>query len=252
MIFIKNISAIQKMIEAGKRLSGIFQELSLIVVHGKRALDIDYWIEKKLESQSLRTAMKGYHGYRYVSCISFNDEVVHGVPSANKIVKDGDLVKIDVCAAFQGYCADMARPFFVGTGMSSQVHDFISVARQSLVAGTEKIVENNRLSDVSAAIQDVIIKHNYGIVREFAGHGIGRNMHEEPDVSNYGKPGRGPILKVGMAFAIEPMITLGNHAIVIDEDGWTARTVDGSLAMHIEDTVIVGENGPIVTTAAVA
>lgn len=252
MIFIKNTSEIQKMIETGKRLSSIFDELSAMVKPGNNTADVDRWIEERLEHKKLRTTMKGYCGYEHVSCISINDEVVHGVPCANKVIKDNDLVKIDVCASFEGYCADMARPFFVGGAMTSQVRDFVSVAQKSLLAGIAKMVPHNRVSDVSAAIQDVVLKHDYGIVREFAGHGIGKNMHEDPDVCNYGTPGRGPVLRVGMAFAIEPMITLGDHAIVIDEDGWTARTADGSLAMHIEDTVIVGENGPIVTTAATA
>jgi len=252
MIFIKSTSEIQKMIETGKRLSSIFDELPMIIKSGSSTADINHWIERQLEQRKLCTTMRGYCGYKHVSCISVNDEVVHGVPSEKKIIKDGDLVKIDVCASFEGYCADMARPFFVGKSMTQQVHDFVSVAQKSLLAGIEKMVPNNRVSDVSAAIQDVVLKYDYGIVREFAGHGIGKNMHEDPDVCNYGKPGRGPVLKVGMAFAIEPMITLGDHTIVIDDDGWTARTADGSLAMHIEDTVIVGENSPIVTTAVVA
>lgn len=248
MISIKNTFEIKKMIEAGKRLASIFEKLYGVVSVGKNTEDLNFWIEKQLEYNKLQTTMKGYQGYKHVSCISINDEVVHGVPRKEKIIQDGDLVKIDVCASFEGYCADMARPFFVGGSIPKQVQDFVAVAQESLLAGIEKVVPNNRVSDISCAIQDVVLKNNYGIVRDFAGHGIGKSMHEDPNVFNYGKPGRGSVLKVGMAFAIEPMITLGDHAIVIDEDEWTARTADGGLAMHVEDTVIVGENGPIVTT----
>lgn len=249
MIFIKDTFAIKKMVEVGKRLSAVFVELSDVVKAGCSTVYVDTWIEKRLESAKLQTEMKGYCGYKHVSCISINDEVVHGVPSVKKMIKDGDLVKVDVCASFEGYCADMARPFFVGTSMPIQMQKFVFVAKESLDVGIGQMVPNNHVSDISFAIQNVVLKNNYGIVREFSGHGIGENMHEDPNVSNYGNPGRGPILKIGMAFAIEPMITVGHPSIVIDKDGWTARTVDGSLAMHIEDTVVLGENGPIVTTA---
>jgi methionyl aminopeptidase len=193
---------------------------------------------------------KGYKGYKHVCCISINDEVVHGVPDAKKILREGDLVKVDVCAALDGYCADMTRCFFVGASGSDEARRLVDTAYAALDKGIEKAVSGNRLSDISAAIQQEVERQGFGVVRIFAGHGIGKRMHEEPEILNYGIPGRGPLLQVGMAFALEPMITYGHHDVYITRDGWTAKTVDKSLAAHVEDTVIITEHGPRVITRA--
>ena len=248
MIHIKNKSAIEKMKEAGRRLSSIFCEMQMQVVPGVSTLAIDGWIEKQLFSSQLVSKSKGYYGYAHVSCISVNDVVVHGVPKDSIILSEGDIVKVDVCASWSGYCADMARTYFVGRPLNDQVVQLVRVAQSALDAGIEKARLNNRLSDISSAIQNEIDKYGFGIIQDFAGHGIGKQMHEEPDVLNYGVPGEGPRLLPGMAFAIEPMITMGHHDVYIAEDNWTVKTIDKSLAAHVEDTVIVTQDGPLVIT----
>jgi len=190
---------------------------------------------------------KGYMGYKHASCISLNDEVVHGVPSSKRLLKDGDLVKVDVCASLDGYCADMARMFVVGKP-SQQVSHFINVARQALDKGIAQAKAGNRLSDISAAIQAEVEKHGFSVVRDFAGHGIGKTMHEDPEVLNFGKPGKGPLLRPGMTLAIEPMITMGTYDVYVTDDGWTVKTMDKSLAAHVEDTVAITQNEPLVLT----
>ncbi len=249
MITIKNKSSIQKMHHAGQLLSGILDSIAVLIKPGISTLSLDSWIEEQLIAKGLKSECKGYGSYNHVSCISINDEVVHGVPHGSKILKTGDLVKVDVCASWQGYCADLARCFFVGI-MTEAVKKFIEVAQSALNKGIDKARPGNRLSDISAAIQVEIESHGYGIVRDFAGHGIGKKMHEDPEILNYGVPGQGPILRVGMAFAIEPMITMGNYQVYVMNDGWTVKTVDKSLAAHVEDTVIVTESEPYILTRA--
>lgn len=242
MITIKNKSSIRKMEEAGIKLSQLFDDLAPKVVAGATTDQLNGWIERELHARGLVSRMKGYMGYRHVSCISVNDEVVHGVPS-QRVLKDGDFLTVDVCASFKGYCADMARQFFIGT-VSSEIKKLAQVAENSLQAGIAQARPGNRLGDVSAAIQAEVEKAGFGVVRDFAGHGIGKQMHEDPEVLNYGHPGQGPVLCVGMALAIEPMITMGDYAVSVTQDGWTVRTKDKSIAAHVEDTIIITEHGP--------
>ncbi|MCL5875517.1 MAG: type I methionyl aminopeptidase [Candidatus Dependentiae bacterium] len=249
MITIKNKAAIHKMEEAGHLLLEIFDQIPNILKSGLNTLELDAWIEEQQKLRNLVSKMKGYRGYRHVSCISINDEVVHGVPSAQVILVDGDLVKVDVCVSWNGYCADMARSYFVGSGnVSSQAQKLVQVARQALDKGIEKARPGNRLTDISAAIQEEVERHGFGVVRDFAGHGIGRQMHEDPEILNYGKAGQGPLLQPGMAFALEPMITLGKYDVYITADGWTVKTVDKSLAAHVEDTIVITQDKPKVIT----
>ncbi len=242
MIRIKNKSSIRKMEEAGTKLSAVFDDLTSIVRAGVTTSFLNEWIEKQLQLRGLVSRMKGYMGYQHVSCISVNDEVVHGVPS-ERVLKEGDFLTVDVCASYKGYCADMARQFFIGT-VDEQVKELARVADRSLQAGIAQAVPGNRLGDISSAIQKEVERAGYGVVRDFAGHGIGRAMHEEPEVLNYGQPGQGPVLRAGMALAIEPMITMGDYTVHIIEDGWTVCTDDNSLAAHVEDTIIITDNGP--------
>lgn len=248
MIVIKNKQALSKMEDAGYKLATLFEELSHVIKPGVSTGEIDAWIESSLKSTGFVSKTKGFRTYKHASCISVNDEVVHGVPNNSRILVDGDLVKVDVCASYDGYCADMARPFFVGTGASKEAQDLVSVAQAALDAGIAKAVPGNRLSDISHAIQTVVEKHGYGVVRDFAGHGIGKHMHEDPEVLNYGAPGKGPLLQAGMTFAIEPMITQGKYAVYVCKDGWTVKTADRSLAAHVEDTVAITESGPRILT----
>jgi methionyl aminopeptidase len=248
MITIKSESSIKKMIVAGEKVATIMAGISQFMNPGINTLEIDSWIAQELIKNDLVSQTKGYHGYAHVSCISVNDEVVHGVPSASKVLASGDLVKVDICASWQGYCADMARCFFVEKAHSSAVEQLVRVAQQALDKGIEQAKPGNRVSDISAAIQREVEAYGYGIVIDFAGHGIGKQMHEDPEILNVGKPGRGPLLRPGMTFAIEPMITLGDYRVRITQDGWTVKTQDKSWAAHVEDTVLVGVDGPRVLT----
>lgn len=248
MIVIKNKAAIRKMEVAGEKLSYIFSVLrEKIVKAGISTAVIDSAVGILLKEQDLVSRCKGYMGYRHVTCISVNDVVVHGVPSKNIIIQDGDVVKIDICASWKGYCADMARCFFIGM-VEEEAQKLVAVAQKALDKGIAQAKPGNRVSDISAAVQKEVEKHGYGVVRDFAGHGIGKRLHEEPEVLNYGEPGQGPLLRVGMTLAIEPMITQGSYGVFIDDDGWTVRTNDGSLAAHVEDTVVIAEDGPKILT----
>lgn len=249
MITIKNKEAIRKMREAGIRLAAVFDALHEQIKAGVSATDLDRWIEEKLKEKELVSSTKGFMTYKHASCISVNDEVVHGIPTKHKIFKDGDLVKVDVCASWRGYCADMARSFFVGEGADKAKH-MVMIAERALEKGIAKACVGNRLSDISAAIQAEVELHGFGIVRDFAGHGIGKKMHEDPEILNYGNPGQGPVLRSGMTFALEPMITMGSYEVYLEDDGWTVKTRDKSLAAHVEDTIVVTDEGPQIITRA--
>lgn len=248
MIFIKNKAAIRKMETAGKKLAEIFKEIPSVLKADVTTLDLDSWIFKKLTEKDLVSRSKGYMGYRHVSCISVNDEVVHGVPSSTRVLQTGDLVKVDICASWKGYCGDMARCFFVGNQESPEAKKLVEAAYASLEKGIEKAVVGNKVGDISAAVQKEVEMHGFGVVRDFAGHGIGKSLHEDPEVLNYGAANTGPPLRAGMTLAIEPMITQGGYEVHVLDDGWTAKTVDGSLAAHVEDTVLITENGPKILT----
>ena len=247
MITIKNKHSIAKMETAGRLLAELFDEMAQHIREGACIGTLDSWIEKTLRQKELLSKMKGYQGYGYVSCISINDEVVHGVPRAGKILKKGDLVKVDVCASWRGYCADMARAFFVDS-VTKQAEELVAVTQRALDKGIAQARPGNRLTDISAAIQQEIEAHGFGVVREFAGHGIGKQMHEEPEILNYGTPGMGPILRPGMVFAIEPMVTMGNYHVYVTKDGWTVKTKDNSLAAHVEDTIAITDGEPRILT----
>ncbi len=246
MINIKDKNAFIKMRKTGELLARMFSSLQNVIQQGITTEQIDGFIADYLNQHNLVSCTKGYMGYKHVSCISVNEVVVHGIPN-NTYVNSGDLVKVDVCASFNGYCADMARGFFIGDAQEDAVK-LMNIAQKSLDAGINKAQIGNRLTDISFAIQQVVEGAGFGVVRDFAGHGIGKKMHEAPEILNYGSPGRGPVIRQGMAFAIEPMITMGDYHVVIERDGWTVKTRDKSLAAHVEDTVIITENGPEIIT----
>ena len=247
MIVIKNKRAIDKMKKAGKLLALIFENIKPFVKEGVTTLEIDTFIENKILESGLRPECKGYGGYKHATCISLNDVVVHGVPSNKIVLKSGDFVKIDVVASFNGYCADMARYFFVGN-VDPVIKKLARTAKMSLNKGIELAIPGNRLSDISSCIQEEVEKEGFNVVRRFAGHGIGRSIHEDPEIPNYGESGRGPVLRSGMTLAIEPMIVQGHFDVKIMKDGWTAVTADGGYAAHIEDTILITDNGPQILT----
>ena len=247
MIIIKNKQAIEKMRTAGQLLASVMADAAQLVVAGQSTLAINDALEKDMRAKGLRPECIGYAGYKHATCISVNDVVVHGVPSQDVTLQEGDLVKIDIVGSHKGYCADMARSYFVGEP-SQNARRLIQVAQQALDGAIERVRPGVRLSDISAYIQQEVEKAGFGVVRRFAGHGIGRAIHEAPEVPNFGEPGNGPILREGMTICIEPMITEKGIEVDIAGDGWTARTRDGGLAGHVEDTILVTTNGASILT----
>jgi len=247
VIVIKNKQAIQKMHQAGMRLAEIFEIIETKLAVGMTTLDIEKLVEVELKKRELISRSKGYMGYKHITCISIDDEVVHGIPSVNRILQDGNIVSIDICVSLKGYCADMARSFIIGKGSQEAIR-LIAVAKSALDKGIAKAIPGNRLSDISNAIQQEVEAAGFNVVRDFAGHGIGKQLHEDPEVVNFGEAGKGPILRVGMTLAIEPMITQGRYEVFVDKDGWTVKTKDKSLAAHVEDTVAITESGPMILT----
>lgn len=248
MIIIKNKHSIYKMEFAGQSLCEMFNEIAMLIKPGITTLELDSWIAAQLKKRGLCTRMQGYMGYRHVSCISVNDEVVHGVPRSDRYLKMGDLVKIDVCASWRGYCADMARAFIVDGLVNADVQRLVDAAQAALDKGIAQAYAGNHLSDISAAIQQEVEAHGFGVLRDFAGHGIGKQMHEDPEILNYGEPGKGPLLRAGMAFALEPMITMGHYDVYVAQDGWTVKTEDASMATHVEDTIVITTGEPQIIT----
>lgn len=246
-IQLKNKVALSKMRTAGKRLAEILEKIAPEVVAGKSTWELDSLIESHMKAYGLRAPCKGYGTYKHATCISLNEVVVHGIPSKDTVLKSGDFVKIDVVGSFENYCADLTRYFFVGV-VDEKVRDIARVAQAALDKAISLIKPGVRLSDISACIQQEVEQAGYGVVRQFSGHGIGRSIHEEPEIPNYGKPGSGPILREGMTLAIEPMITQGSYEVEIMSDGWTAKTRDRKLSAHVEDTVVVTRDGVEILT----
>lgn len=247
MIVIKNKVALEKMRIAGRILAPIVHQAGALLQPGMSTLEIDSFVTKTMRAEGLKPECIGYGTYKHATCISVNDVIVHGVPSAEVILKPGDFVKIDVVGSYKGYCADMARFFFIGS-VDAEVKRLAAVAQRSLDKAIALAVPGAHLHDLSFCIQEEVEREGFGIVRDFAGHGIGKDMHEDPEVPNFGKPGTGPILREGMTLAIEPMITQGSPKVKIMPDGWTAKTADGGIAAHVEDTVLVSSHGPEILT----
>jgi methionyl aminopeptidase len=248
MIELKSAREIGLMRRAGHILSGVMDRLRTTVKPGMSTLDIDEDVEEFIRAHGARPAFKGYRGFPATVCISINEEVVHGIPSAHRHVQEGDIVGLDLGCIVDGYYADCAFTLAVGD-VPPRVQELLNVTRESLEMGIVECRPGRRLSDVSHAIQAHVESHGFSVVRAFVGHGIGRALHEEPQVPNFGDPGRGPQLKPGMVLAIEPMVTMGSWEVRILDDGWTAVTKDGSLAAHFEHTIAVTEAGPEVLTS---
>lgn len=246
-MLVKNKNMIEKMRFAGKLLAQVMSEIGFYLKPDLNTLAIDEIIENKMRSFGLKPECKGYAGYKHATCISINDGIIHGVPSKDVILKSGDFVKIDVVGSVKGYCADVTRYFFIGN-VSLDVKKIANVAQEALNRAIEVAVPGNKVSDISANIQRYVESQGYSIIRDFAGHGIGKNLHEKPDVPNYVRRGEDFILLEGMTLAIEPMIAQGSHDVVILSDGWTAKTADGKLAAHVEDTVVVLKGGAEILT----
>ena len=248
MIVLKSAREIALMRRAGHILAGVVERLRASVRPGMSTLDIDEDVEAYIHREGAAPAFKGYRGFPATVCISINEEVVHGIPSPRRKIHEGDIVGLDLGCIVEGYYADCAFTLPVGP-VPANVQKLLDVTRESLERAIQECRTDRRLSDVSHAVQSHVEAHGFSIVRAFVGHGIGRALHEEPQIPNFGDPGRGPQLRAGMVLAIEPMVTMGSWEVRILDDGWTAVTQDGSLAAHFEHTVAVTENGPEVLTS---
>lgn len=247
MITIKSDSEIEIMAEAGKITAKALEAVEKAVKPGVSTLELDEIARSVIVSNQAIPAFLHYQGYPKSICASINEEIVHGIPSAKRILREGDIVSIDIGAVYQGFVGDMANTFPVGT-VSEQAMNLIEVTRKSFYAGLEFCRLGCRLYDVSHAIQTEAESAGYGVVREYVGHGIGRNMHEEPSVPNYGEPGKGVRLQKGMTIAIEPMINIGTYRTKLMPDHWTVKTADGSLSAHYEHTVAITDAEPRILT----
>lgn len=247
MITLKSKEEIEKMRRACQVVGEALQCVKPHVQPGISTLELDRIAEEYITGQGLTPAFKGYLGFKHTLCVSINEEVVHGIPSKKRILKEGDIVGVDCGAVFKGYYGDSARTFGCGT-IVPEAQKLLDVTFESLNRGIQQMVPNHRLYDIGAAIEAYAVQHQVSVVKEYVGHGIGTALHEDPQIPNYGIAGTGLRLKEGMVFAIEPMLNLGGPETVLLKDGWTVVTKDGSLSAHFEDTIVITENGPEVLT----
>lgn len=232
---------------AGKVCGDILKELGNIIKPGISTMEIDRFVEKTVKANGMIASEKGYCGYPASVCVSINEEVVHGIPSKKRILREGDIVSVDLVVEYKGYMADAARTYAVGE-ISPEARHLIETAEKAFFDGIAFAKEGYRLSDISNAIQKTVEGEGFGVIRDFVGHGIGSDMHEDPQIPNYGKPGKGPRLQKGMTLAIEPMITQGSYEVDVLQDNWTAVTIDGGLAAHYENTVVITDGEPQLLT----
>ncbi len=228
--------------EANLIVARVLNELGRLVRPGVTTGELDQRAEEMIAKAGARSGFKGYHGYPANICTSVNEQVVHGIPNGRRL-KEGDIISIDVGVLYHGFYGDSAWTFPVGE-LDSEAQRLLTVTREALYKGIEKAVVNCRVSDISAAVQEHVESHGFSVVRDFVGHGVGTSLHEEPQVPNYGKPGRGPKLQAGMVLAIEPMVNSKGPGVRVLEDRWTAITADGGLSAHFEHSVAVTDNGP--------
>ncbi len=233
--------------DAGKIVAMAHQEIADAVAVGVSTQMLDQIAEDFIVSQGATPSFKGYGGFPASICTSVNEVVVHGIPSSLKILEDGDIISVDIGAVINGYHGDAAMTHPVGD-ISEQAQTLLKVTEESLYKGIEQAVIGNRLSDISYAIQSYVESNQFSVVRRFCGHGIGRAMHEEPQIPNFGRPGHGPRLKAGICLAIEPMVNMGTFEVTVLEDKWTTVTKDAALSAHFEHSVVVTEEGPLILT----
>lgn len=242
-VTIKSRREIELMREAGKRLAEVHLKLAEIVAPGISSLDIDRLGEELIRKTGSIPSFKGYEGYPASVCVSVNDEVVHGIPRADKIIYEGDIVSLDTGLIWEGYQSDAARTHAVGK-ISDEAAALIKVTEESFFEGIKYAKAGNHLYDISAAIGNYCYERGYGVVEDLTGHGIGKEMHEEPSIPNYPQRRRGIKLCAGMTLAIEPMINIGRADVVFHDDGWTCTTEDGSLSSHYENTILITDGEP--------
>ncbi|WP_071458556.1 type I methionyl aminopeptidase [Bacillus massilinigeriensis] len=246
MIVLKSAREIEKMKEAGKLLASIHKEIRNMINPGITTWEIDQFVDGYLKKHGATAEQKGYRGYEYATCASINDEVCHGFPR-KKPLKSGDIVTIDMVVNLNGALADSAWSYAVGD-VTEKTQRLLDVTKEALYEGIKASVPGNRIGDIGHAIQTYVESKGFSVVREFIGHGIGAVIHEKPDVPHFGLPGKGARIKEGMVFTIEPMVNIGEWPTKMDDNGWTARTVDGTLSAQYEHTIAITKDGPVILT----
>ena len=248
MIVCRSSAELERMRQAGRLVGEVLTELASKVAPGVSTGELDALAEKLIRDAGATPAFKGYHGYPATICASVNDEVIHGIPSGRRVLQEGDIISIDFGASLDGYFGDSAVTLPVGH-VSEEAATLLRVTEEALYKAIERVRPGARVSDIGHAVQQHVEAYGFSVVREFVGHGIGQRMHEEPQVPNYGDPGRGPRLAEGMVLAIEPMVNAGKAAVKVLADGWTAVTRDRSLSAHFEHTVAITAGEPRILTA---
>lgn len=248
MIICKTPREIEIMREAGKIVALTHQELQKHITPGISTKELDAIAEKFILKADALPSFKGYNGFRGSICASVNEELVHGIPG-DRILRDGDIISIDIGAKYNGYHGDSAWTYAVGT-ISEENQKLLKVTEESLFKGLDQVKPGERLSNISHAIQDYVESHNFSIVREYVGHGVGQDLHEDPQIPHYGPPNKGPRLKPGMVLAIEPMVNAGSRYVKTLADNWTVVTVDGKMCAHFEHTIAITDNGYEILTKA--
>lgn len=247
-IVCKSQAEIEKMRHSGRILRQVLDSVRELAVPGASTMDLERASAKKIKELGAKSAFQGYHDYPCVLCTSVNQEIVHGIPSSRRVLKAGDIVSIDCGVVVDGYYADAAITVPVGGETTPELQRLMEVTRQSLYRGIEQARVGNSVGDVGAAVQEYVEANGFSVVREFVGHGIGRQLHEEPQVPNFGVRGHGPRLEEGMVLAIEPMVNAGRPGARLLNDNWTAVTEDGSYSAHFEHCVAVTKDGPLILT----
>ncbi len=243
MIYLKTDEEIELMYNANQLVGRTLAEVARHIVPGVSTLELDKVAEEFIRDNDAVPAFLGYEGFPNSICTSVNEQVVHGIPSSKSILKEGDIVSVDCGTILNGFVGDSAYTFCVGT-VDSKIKNLLKVTKESLYLGIQSAIVGKRLGDISNAIQTYCESFNYSVVRELVGHGIGRKMHEEPEVPNYGRKGCGPLLKSGMCICIEPMINMGSKNVVVEKDGWTVRTKDRKCSAHFEHCIAIRPEGP--------
>ncbi|NOX20944.1 MAG: type I methionyl aminopeptidase [Nitrospirae bacterium] len=247
MIIIKTRREIERMRKASAIVAEALNAIKEFISPGVTTKDLEQIAEDIIKRRGGKPAFKGYRGYPASICVSVNDEVVHGIPSTSVILKHGDIVSIDLGVVYDGYIGDAAITVPVGE-ITEEAKRLLEVTEKALYIGIQEAKVNKRVSDISNAIQRYVESHGFSVVRQFVGHGVGKQLHEEPQIPNFGPPGKGPKLKEGMTLAIEPMVNAGKYEVYVLDDGWTAKTADGSLSAHFEHTILIKRGGPEILT----
>jgi methionyl aminopeptidase len=247
-IVCKSASEIDKMRRSGHIVRQVLEAAREAVAPGVSTMDLERVAERTIRDLGAKPAFKGYYDYPCVLCTSVNDEIVHGIPSARRMLKAGDIVSIDCGVVLDGYYGDSAITVPVGATITPELQKLLEVTRESLFHGIEAARVGNTVGDVGAAVQQLVEANGFSVVREFVGHGIGTRLHEDPQIPNYGTPGHGPKLRDGMVLAIEPMVNIGGPGTRVLDDKWTAVTEDGSYSAHFEHCIAVTRDGPVILT----